>query len=197
MSRLYWSFYGRTLFLKHSKCTFDTNSVSYLVHIISADGVSMVGDMVRAVVSWPMPRSAQGLRRFHGLAGYYRKFIQDFGIIAAPLTKLLKKEAFHWSPQVDTAFQALKNALFMAPVLQLPAFDKPFIVDCDAFGIGFCMVLHQGVRLLAFFSRPFAARHSKLAAYECELIGLVQAVCHCWPYQWGGVASSSAPTTTT
>ena len=59
------------------------------------------------------------------------------------------------------------------------------MVDCDASGSGFGTVLHQGAGALAFFSRPFAARHHKLAAYERELIGLVQAVRHWRPYLWG------------
>jgi hypothetical protein len=64
-------------------------------------------------------------------------------------------------------------------------FDKPFTVDTDASGSGFGAVLHQGAGPLAFFSRPFAARHLKLAAYEHELIGVVQAVRHWRPYLWG------------
>jgi hypothetical protein len=103
---------------------------------------------------------------FLGLVGYYRKFIQDFGIIAAPLTKLLKKEGFKWCPDADSAFQTLKKALSSAPVLQLPDFEQSFIVDCDASGSGFGAVLHQNQGPIAFFSRPFAARHVKLAAYE-------------------------------
>jgi hypothetical protein len=64
----------------------------------------------------------------------------------------------------------------------MPDFDRPFIVDCDASGAGFGAVLHQGDGPLAYFSRPFTARHLKLAAYEQELIGLVQAVRHWRPY---------------
>jgi hypothetical protein len=67
----------------------------------------------------------------------------------------------------------------------MPDFDMPFVVDCDASGINFGAVLHQGEGPLAFLSRPFAARHHKLAAYERELIGLVQAVRHWRPYLWG------------
>jgi hypothetical protein len=67
----------------------------------------------------------------------------------------------------------------------MPDFDMLFIVDCDASGVGFGVVLHQGVGPVAFFSRPFAARHIKLAAYEHKLIGLVQAVRHWRPYLWG------------
>jgi len=70
-------------------------------------------------------------------------------------------------------------------VLQLPDYTKPFMVDSDASGTGFGAVLHQGAGPLAFFSKPFAARHLKVAAYERELIGLVQAVRHWRPYLWG------------
>ena len=69
--------------------------------------------------------------------------------------------------------------------MQLPNFANSFIVDCDASGSGFGAVLHQDEGPIAFFSRPFAARHVKLAAYERELIGLVQAVRHWRPYLWG------------
>ena len=113
-----------------------------------------------------------------GLAGYYKKFIRDFGIIAAPLMRLLRRDAFAWDEEAEAAFRALKGALTTSPVLQMPDFDKGFVVDSDALGVGFGVVLHQGAEPLAFFSRPFAARHLKLAAYECELIGLLQAVRH-------------------
>ena len=79
------------------------------------------------------------------------------------------------------AFQALKGALSTGPVLQMPNFDKQFMVDCDVSGVGFDAVLHQDTGPLAFFNRRFAARHLKLAAYECELIRLVQAVRHWRP----------------
>ena len=142
-------------------------------------------DKVAAVTSWPQPRAPRGLRRFLGLAGYYRRFIQGYAAVAAPLTKLLKNDGFTWTEEATAAFVALKQALSTAPVLQLPAFDQPFLVDCDASGSGFGAVLHQGDGALTFFSRPFAARHMKLAAYERELIGLVQAVRHWRPYLWG------------
>jgi len=121
---------------------------------------------VEAVTSWPQPQAPRGLRGFLGLAGYYRKFIKGFGVIATPLTKLLKKEGFQWSPKANKAFEALKRALSIAPVLQLPNFANSFIVDSDASGSGFGAVLHQDEGPIAFFSRPFAARHVKLVAYE-------------------------------
>jgi hypothetical protein len=83
------------------------------------------------------------------------------------------------------AFEALKKALSTAPILHLPDFDLPFVVDCDASGTGFGAVLHQGAGPLVFYSKPFAARHLKVVAYERELIRLVQPVRHRRPYLWG------------
>jgi hypothetical protein len=86
--------HANKLHVKRSKCSFGASFVAYLGHVISEGGVAMDSDKVVAVSSWPTPRSARGLRGFLGLAGYYRKFIKDFGIIAAPLTRLLRRDAF-------------------------------------------------------------------------------------------------------
>jgi hypothetical protein len=130
------------LFLKQSKCSFGEPTVAYLGHIVSADGVSMDNNKVQAVTEWPKPRSICGLRGFLGLAGYYRRFIKDFGTITAPLTRLLKRGTFQWSLEVDAAFQQLKHALTSAPALELPNFDRPFIVECDASSSKIGAVLH-------------------------------------------------------
>jgi hypothetical protein len=125
------------------------------------------------------------VRGFLGLAGYYRKFIHNYGSIAAPLTALLKKEGFSWGEAAAAAFATLKTAVTTAPVLAMPDFTKPFVVECDASSHGFEAVLIQDRHPIAFFSRPVADRHRALAAYEQELIGLVQAVRHWRPYLWG------------
>jgi hypothetical protein len=113
-----------------------------------------------------------------GLTGYYRKFIVGFSMVAAPLTVLLKREAFKWTEGVEEAFQLLNQALMIAPLLQLPDFDKRFIIDCNASGTGFDAILHQGDSDIAYFSRPASLHHQKLLAYEHELISLVKAVRH-------------------
>lgn len=122
-----------------------------------------------------MPTSVRAVHSFLELAGYYHRFIKDYGAMATLLTRLLKED-FRWSEEANFVFQALKQALATAPVLQLPELTKSFIVECDASGSGFGVVLHRGGGLIAFFSRSIAPRHAKLAAYERKWIGLVQAV---------------------
>jgi hypothetical protein len=101
------------------------------------------------------------------------------------LTTLLKKDGFAWDDTAMAAFVALKAAVSSAPILAMPDFSKLFVVECDASSTGFGAVLVQEGHPVAFFSRPIAPRHRALAAYERELIGLVQAVRHWRPYLWG------------
>jgi hypothetical protein len=120
---------SHSLFVKRSKCIFGARSISsYLGHVISAEGVSMDPEKLASVQSWPQPRTVRGIRGFLGLAGYYRKFIHNFGVLAAPLTQLLRKEGFQWTDDAEHAFCALKGALPSAPILQLPRFDTDFMV---------------------------------------------------------------------
>jgi hypothetical protein len=102
-----------------------------------------------------------------------------------PRSRLLRKEGFKWMTEVEGVFRALQLALTRALVLQLPAFNRAFIVECDAFSAGFGTMLHQGDGPVAFFSCKITPWYAKLAAYERELIGLVQAVRDWRPYLWG------------
>jgi hypothetical protein len=144
------------LFIKRSKCVFGESSVSYLGHIISASGVAMDPAKVLAIRDWPVPRSAWAVRGFLGLAGYYRKFMHNYGAVAAPLTALLKKEGFTWTDTAAAAFDALKAAVSSTLVLAMPDFARLFTVECDASSHGFGAVLVQEGHPIAFFSRSVA-----------------------------------------
>jgi hypothetical protein len=81
-----------------SKCEFAKRSIAYLGHVITPDGVTTDPQKVSAIVSWPIPQNVKDLRGFLGLAGYYRKFVRNFGILAKPLTELLRKNTlFVWT----------------------------------------------------------------------------------------------------
>jgi hypothetical protein len=140
------------LFVRRSKCSFGLQSVAYLGHVISEAGVTMDNQKVEVVLQWLVSQMVRVVHTFLGLTGYYCRFIHDYGLIATPLTKLLYKDAFKWSAEAESAFCAPQQALTSVHVLQLPAFDKDFIVECDVSGHGFGAVLHQGTRPVAFFS---------------------------------------------
>jgi hypothetical protein len=139
---------------------------------------------LRAVLDWPMPRLVQAVQAFLGLAGYYSRFIKDYGAIMAPLTGLLYMDGFAWGPATEAAFHELQRTLTTAPILKLPDFKQQFVVECDASGAGIGGILYQRKGAIAFFSHQLALRHTNLVAYERELIGLVQAMRHWRPYLW-------------
>ena len=118
--------------VKMNKCTWAQPRVSYLGHCISAAGVEADPDKIEAMQAWPKPANPKALRGFLGLTGYYRRFIQGYGQIAAPLTAMLKKNNFQWTDKAESAFAELKKAMISPPVLALPDFSKTFVVECDA-----------------------------------------------------------------
>jgi hypothetical protein len=103
-----------------------------------------------AITGWPLPTTVTQVRRFFGLAGFYRRFVRDFSTIAAPLHGLTRNRVpFQWGPAQQYAFDALKSKLTQAPLLQLPDFEKTFEFECDASGIGIGGVLIQGGKPVA------------------------------------------------
>lgn len=111
--------------VKDSKCEFGQRQLSYLGHVISEQGVATESSKVEAVAKWVTPTDVKGLRSFLGLAGYYRRFVRNFGIIARPLFNLLKKGVpFVWTSNTETTFRLLKEHLTTAPVLALPNFQE-------------------------------------------------------------------------
>ncbi|KAG7572601.1 Neutral/alkaline non-lysosomal ceramidase C-terminal [Arabidopsis suecica] len=161
------------LFAKRSKCDFAISRVEYLGHYIEEKGVSTDPNKIRAVSEWPKPANLKQLRGFLGLAGYYRRFVKNFGIIAKPLTALTMKDSFLWNEEAQNAFEAMKKALCEAPVLALPMFDKPFVVETDACGQGIGAVLMQEGHPLAYISRQLKGRQLHLSIYDKELLAVV------------------------
>ncbi|KAG8483504.1 hypothetical protein CXB51_022371 [Gossypium anomalum] len=164
------------LFAKKNKCCLGTTQIEYLGHVLGAGTVSMDQSKIECVSSWPVPKSIKELRSFLGLSGYYRRFIRHYGLLAKPLTELLKKNRWNWSEQASVAFQSLKNALCAAPVLVLPNFQLEFTVDTDACATGVGVVLQQQRRPVAYFSKALGIRHQALSIYEKEMLAVLLAV---------------------
>lgn len=164
------------LFAKPSKCVFGQQHVEYLGYIISAQGVATDPEKIAAVQNWPIPTTVTQLRGFLGLAGYYRRFIKHFGIICRPMFNVLKKNEFQWGPDQQQAFEALKLKLSQAPVLALPDFTQPFVLETDASGYGIGAVLMQGGQPLAYFSKSLGIKAAAFSTYDKEALAILEAL---------------------
>ncbi|XP_020186159.1 uncharacterized protein [Aegilops tauschii subsp. strangulata] len=169
--------------VKLSKCAFGQQQLVYLGHVISSKGVATEPSKVKSVAEWPTPVNVKEVRGFLGLAGYYRRFIRHFGMLARPLFNLLKKGVpFVWTSVTEQAFQTLKNQLITAPVLALPDFSQQFVIETDASDKGVGAVLQQRGHPIAFMSKALCPRYQGLSAYEKEYLTILVAVDQWRPY---------------
>ncbi|KAJ4807007.1 polyprotein [Rhynchospora pubera] len=167
------------LFAKRSKCEFGMLELEYLGHIISQKGIATDPVKIEAMLHWPRPKSVKELRGFLGLTGYYRRFIKDYGSLSKPLTDQLKKNSFLWNANAEEAFCKLKQAMTSAPVLAMPDFNKPFVIETNASEKGIGAVLMQEKKPLAYISKSLGIKNQGLSTYEKEFLALLTAV-HKW-----------------
>lgn len=166
------------LYAKLSKCEFAKPEIDFLGHTISAKGVSMNQDKVKAILDWPAPPTVADLHSFLGLTGYYRRFIDKYAKITACLSDLLKKDqAFVWMDQHQDAFKLLKDKVTHAPVLALPDPAKPFVLQADAseFAIGGVLAQDQGKGLqpISFVSRKLIDAERRYPTHERETLAII------------------------
>ncbi|KAK1680771.1 hypothetical protein QYE76_041619 [Lolium multiflorum] len=167
------------------KCTFCTNRVAFLGYVVTAQGIEVDPAKIEAIESWPQPKTVTQVRSFLGLAGFYRRFVKDFGSIAAPLNELTKKDVpFVWGDAQQEAFMILKDKLTHAPLLQLPDFNKTFELECDASGIGLGGVLLQEGKPVAYFSEKLSGPSLNYSTYDKELYALVRTLETWQHYLW-------------
>ena len=142
------------MYAKFSKCKFWLIEVRFLGHVVSTSCVSVDPEKVEAVMSWDRPKSVFKIRSFLGLAGYYRRLIEDFSRLAAPMTRLTRKEVkYEWDDQYEKAFQELKRRLTSAPILIVPERGQRYTMYCDASKNRLGCVLMQSGRVVAYGSR--------------------------------------------
>jgi hypothetical protein len=163
-------------FLKKTKCAFGKTELLYLGHVISQQGVATDPSKTDAMLRWPTPAFVTDLRGFLGLTGYYRRFVNNYGMIAKPLTNLLQTKNFQWNSEAEQAFQILKKAMTTTPVLALPNFEETFEVETDACEKGIGVVLMQKHRPIAYLSKALSTKNQLLSIYEKEFLALILAV---------------------
>ena len=118
---------------------------------MSTSGVSVDPEKVEVVMSWERQKSVFKIRSFLGFTGYYKRFIKDFSQLAAPMTRLTRKEVkFEWNNLCEKAFQELKRRLTSAPILIVPERGQRYTVYCDASKAGLGCVLMQSGRVVAY-----------------------------------------------
>ena len=138
------------LYAKFSKCEFRLIEVRFLGRVVSTSGESVDPKKVEAVMSWERPKSVFEIRNFLGLTRYYRRFIEDFSQIVAPMARLTRKEVkFEWDDRCEETFQELKMRLTSAPILVVLDREQGYTVYCDASRAGLGCVLMQSGRVVA------------------------------------------------
>ncbi|TYK09566.1 ty3-gypsy retrotransposon protein [Cucumis melo var. makuwa] len=141
------------------------------------EGVSVDLAKIEAVTNWPRPSTVSEIRSFLGLAGYYRRFVEDFSGIASPLIQLTRKGTlFVWSPAYESSFQELKQKLVTAPVLTVPDGSGSFVIYSDASKKGRGYVLMQQGKVVAYASRQLKSHEQNYPTHDLELAAVVFAL---------------------
>ncbi|MGL4646576.1 MAG: RNase H-like domain-containing protein, partial [Cetobacterium sp.] len=175
---------SQQLYLNLSKCEFHREEVQFLGYIISARGIQMNDRKVNAVRNWPVPGTIKELQRFLGFANFYRRFIQGYNQITAPLTSLLRGKArtLRWTKEAQGAFEELRQRFCSAPVLRHPDPWRPFVVEVDASstGVGAALSQRSGtppqLHPCAFFSHKLSAAEQNYDIGNSELLAIMLAL---------------------
>ena len=144
---------------------------------MSASGVLVDLEKVEAVMSWERPKSVFEIHSFLGLAGYYRRFIEDFSRLVAPMTRLTRKEVkFDWDDRCKEAFEELRRKLTTAPILIVPDRGQGYTVYCDASRARVGCVLMQSGRVVAYGSHQLKNHEQNYPTHDMELTAVVFAL---------------------
>ncbi|CAF4231076.1 unnamed protein product [Rotaria sp. Silwood2] len=194
LEKVFEALKSANLTLKTSKCQFCRREMRYLGHIITQEGIKPDSNLIKSVSNFPQPKKIKDVQSFLGLTGYYRRFIKDYSKIAEPLTQQLRNNQkgnhqLKWSKECTNAFEALKEKLTTAPIMNTPNFNQPFILELDACEYGLGAVLTQeydGKKyVIAYASRTLSTAERNYGATEHEALAIVWATKYFRPYLEG------------
>ena len=181
--------YNHKLYAKLQKCTFDQPEVEFCGHIVGSGIVKVLDKKVKIIRDWPVLKNVHKVRQFFSLANYYRRFIQNFGQIAALLTALFKQEnsdkrknrPIVWNMAHHIAFQQLKDALMNTPVLHQLDPMKSYMIETDAsnFAIGYTLIQvgdDGKSHPVAFDGRKLRGAELNYPMHEKELLAIKEAL---------------------
>ena len=162
------------LYAKCSKCEFWLTKVRFLGHVVSASGVSVDLEKVKAVICWERSKSIFEIRSFFGLAGYYRRFIENFSRLTAPMTGLTRNEVkFKWNYLCEKEFQELKRRLTTTPIRIVPERGQRYTVYCDALKGELGCLLMQSGRVVFYGSQQLKNHEWNYPTHDMELATIV------------------------
>lgn len=165
--------------LRLSKCQFLYEKIDYLGYTVDEKGISPNYSNIKSIEEYPIPRNLKELQRFLGMCSYFRKFVQDFSLIAKPLQDLVKKECtFEIGEEQINSFNTLKQKMIERPVLAIFSPQDETELHCDASAVGFGSVLLQKKKdgkfhPISYFSKRTTPAESKYHSYELECLAIV------------------------
>jgi len=168
------------LYIKLEKYMWKTRKIGFLEVIIGPDGIEMEAEKVDRVLNWPQPRNVKDVRKFLGLANYYRRFIKDFARIARPMNVLIwKDKKWWWEKAQQKAFEELKGIFTSKPVLAVPDLDKKFRVKADASnyvtgGVLSMKCSEEKWRPVAFISKSLSNTERNYEIHDKEMLVVVR-----------------------
>jgi len=168
------------LYVKPEKCVWKTRKIGFLGVVIGPNGIEMEVGKVKGVLGWPEPKNVKDVRKFLGLANYYRRFIKDFARVARPMNMLTRKdEKWWWGEEQQKAFNELKQVFMTKPVLVALDLDKEFRVEADALnyatgGVLLMKYSDEKWRPVAFISKSLNDTERNYEIHNKEILAVIR-----------------------
>ena len=167
-------FREREIALNPNKLKLRMEEVAFMGHILTANGVKIDPEKVRAIVEMPVPTTIEDVQRLNGFVNYLAKFLPQLSTIMGPIRELTRKNtSSQWSEEQQRAFEAVKKLATESPVLRYYDPDLELQVQCDASQRGLGAALLQDGKPVAYASRALTETEERYAQIEKELLAIV------------------------